>query len=298
MLNSLAAISREEGGLGEYLAKIERIPFLSLERENELAVKWCNGGDVQAAHELVVSHLKLVVKVARKFYRYGLPLMDLISEGNIGLMQAVKKFDLMMKCRLSTYALWWIRASIQSYILKSWSLLKVGTSELKRQLFSGLHNVKSKIYNSTDDEPEEQNVNNSNELSVHGAGGYVRRGNISDHMRCAKHVVQLDHAVSADGGVAPIDMIQREGDVTQEFALIETEQRYMQREIMKRAIGSLTERERAILLARRLQDKPLTLGVLAARYGISGERIRQIEEHAVRKLSNFAQKEMNAQDIV
>ncbi len=299
--------------LNKYLNQIHGIPFLSAEEEADLTYRWRNNRDISAAQTLVVSHLKLVVKVAFRFQNYGLPLIDLISEGNIGLMKAVKKFNPEMKCRLSTYALWWIKAAIQDYILKSWSLVKVASTQMKKKLFYSLNKVKHKlgllntstdVTNTTESGMQIDNQlttlaqeNNTSALTDNSSHSLTQVKNKKafssefDYIR-ASNVLSLNQSYGEEGQQNElIDILEQEDYVNQEDVLIEKEKDQNKSAILKEAIKTLSFREKHILSQRYLSATPVTLDDLAKHYRISRERVRQIEESAMNKLKKLAQKQ-------
>lgn len=271
-------------GLERYLNEIRAFPMLEAEEEYMLARRFRDHNDVAAAHRLVTAHLRLVAKVAMGYRGYGLPVADLIAEGNIGLMQAVKKFDPDKGFRLATYAMWWIKASIQEFVLKSWSLVKIGTSAVQKRLFFNLRKLKNHLgaYESGDLSPEhtreiadylqvsETDVTDMNRRLAGGGDKY------------------LHDPVYEDGETAVIDLLEDPSD-TQEVRLLESQESRNRRALLATAMGTLNERERAILTARRLQEDPATLEDLSQRFGISRERVRQIENRAMEKLQAAAQ---------
>lgn len=252
-----------ESSFVQYMHKVKAIKLLSLEQENKLVKRWVIKGDVNAAHRLVLAHLKLVVKIAFKFKNYGLPIADLVSEGNIGLMKAIKKFRPEMGCRVSTYAMWWIKASIQSYILKSWSLVKVSTAELKKKLFYSTNKIMKYISNNLRLENEENTFDLPYEISL-----------------------DQTHNGEEDG-TKMIDMIHDDSAELQDSVLANSEIENIRTKSLKTALLSLSDRERTILKERRLKDSPTTLEILSKRFGISKERVRQIEEKTIQKLKKI-----------
>ena len=286
--NALVNASLYDSSLAHYLSQLPGILKLDLAKERELTKRWCENSDVKAAHELVVSHLPLVVKIAFCFKNYGLPLSDLISEGNIGLMKAVKKFKREMKCRLSTYALWWIKASIQEYILKTWSFVKIGTSALKKRLFYNLKNVEKKIVDQG--EVKQNTEEGGNSIAVGGSSNTFHPLSLPEitdtDINKAAYVTSLNYEYD-DSGVEFIETVSNESDVRQDDALIKKENNSKMIEALRFGIQKLTERERSIISQRRLQDKPVTLDILAQKYEISKERVRQIEQRAMEKLYQY-----------
>jgi len=265
--------------LGQYLAEIRNFPMLEAEEEYMLAKRWTEHTDYGAAQRLVTSHLRLVVKIAKGFKGYGLPVGDLIAEGNIGLMQAVKKFDPEKGFRLSTYAIWWIRAAIQEYVLRSWSLVKVGSSATQKRLFFNLRRVKQRLQaldqrGLTDAQAEEIAL----ELDVDA----VEVMEMDRRMSAVDQ--QLNARIGPDGEQEWIDLLE-EPSQNQEVELAAKEEKTQQMALLTSAMDTLNERERDIIHARRLRDTPSTLEELSQVYRISRERVRQIEARAMEKLT-------------
>ena len=267
-----------EGSLTHYLQQIKKFPMLSQKEEMSLARKWINKGDTAAAHKLVTSHLRLVARIAMGYKGYGLPITELISEGNIGLMQAVKKYDPEKGFRLSTYAMWWIRAAIQEYVLKSWSLVKIGTTAAQKKLFFNLKKIKNQLtsYNDGSHKPD-QVKEIAERLDVTEAEVSDMEGRISgtDY--------SLNAVVSEDGESEWQDWLVDE-DADQEVKLAEKEELSKRKNLLSKAINILNEREQEIIHARKLSEVPKTLEELSKAYKISRERVRQIEEKAFAKL--------------
>ena len=271
-------VASNEIGLSRYLKQIKAMPMLSEEEEYALAVRWRDESDVEAAQKLVLSHVRLVVKTAQKFKGYGLPMMDIISEGNIGLMKAVKKFDPDLGYRLATYAVWWIKATIQDYILKSWSMVKIGTSALQKKLFFNLKKVKQAISQS-----ERKECSDVNAVAAKILG--VSKSDVDDMSRSIGDVVSLQDSVGGDeGNNSEILDYVATSDEDIEDAILEVHDKNTMFAKLANAMGDLSDRERDILRARKLSDNPETLESLSAVYGISRERVRQIEEMALVKL--------------
>lgn len=285
---SLPALS-SEAGLSKYLQEINKFPFLKEEEEYALAKRWKDKGDVEAAHQLVTSHLKLVAKIALGFRGYGLPVMELISEGNIGLMQAVKRYDPDRGFRLATYAMWWIKASIQEYILRSWSLVKIGTTAAQKKLFFNLRKIKNRLHA----------VHNSNLLpeQIHTIASEL---NVSEqevvdmNVRLSGTDHSLNEFLGSDGedGAEWIDYIEAD-QANQETLLLENQEQQHQHLLLSHAMSELSERERDIITERRLTETPATLEDLSQKYGISRERVRQIEARALEKLQSHMKSENN-----
>src|SRR5689334_10354217 len=281
--NALAVMS-PEGGLSRYLSEIRKFPMLAKDQEFMLAKAWQEHQDPQAAHQLVTSHLRLVAKIAMGYRGYGLPIGEVISEGNVGLMQAVKKFDPDKGFRLATYAMWWIRASIQEYILRSWSLVKMGTTAAQKKLFFNLRKAKGQIkaLEEGDLRPDQVKLI-ATKLGV-----------------TEEDVVSMNRRLAGDSSLnAPVRNDAESGEwqdwlvdetMDQETALAESEERDQRRDMLNDALKGLNERERRVFEARRLADEPLTLEELSAEFGVSRERIRQIEVRAFEKVQKAVQK--------
>lgn len=270
-----------EPSLASYMERIKQFPYLEPDEEYVLAKRWADSGEIDAAHQLVTSHLRLVAKVAMSFRGYGLPVFELISEGNIGLMQAVKKFDPDKGFRLSTYAMWWIRASIQEYVLRSWSLVKIGTTAAQKKLFFNLKRMKSKI----------NKIDNST-LSPDEVSTIARALNVS-----ADEVSEMDSRLSyqdqsldapanshEDDSASMIDYLES-NDPDHGEAIASIHDYDYKRSLFISALDNLSEREKAIIQARRLNEPASTLEDLSQEYGVSRERVRQIEVRAVEKLT-------------
>jgi RNA polymerase sigma-32 factor len=269
-----------EQGMSRYLQEIRKFPMLEPEQEYMLAKAWADHGDKDAAHQLVTSHLRLAAKIAMGYRGYGLPTAEVISEANVGLMQAVKRFDPERGFRLATYAMWWIRASIQEYILRSWSLVKMGTTAAQKKLFFNLRKAKNKIGAIEDGELRPENVARiAKDLSV------TEDEVISMNRRMAGGDASLNAQVSGDGeGVAEWQDWLEDEDADQAMAYAERDELEGRRELLLKAMEDLNERERHILTERRLKDEPVTLEELSKEYDVSRERIRQIEVRAFEKL--------------
>lgn len=271
-------------GFAAYMEKVNKFPILSFSEEQALARQWRDQQDTEAAHKLVTSHLRLVVKIAMGFRGYGLALTDLIAEGNIGLMQAVKKFDPEKGFRLSTYAMWWIKAAIQEYILRSWSLVKVGSSLAQKKLFFNLRSIKNRIRAADNTDLSPQEVKDiAEELDV------SERDVVDMNRRMIASDTYLDAPIrQGEESGTYLDFFAT-GETSQESELAGSEEREQQKQLLAEAMAGLNERERDILLARRMQEKPDTLEVLSRRFGVSRERIRQIEMQAMKKITGFIQ---------
>jgi len=283
--NTLPSITSGEGGLNRYLDEIRKFPMLEPQQEYMLAKRYQEHDDRNAAHQLVTSHLRLVAKIAMGYRGYGLPIGEVVSEGNVGLMQAVKKFDPERGFRLATYAMWWIKASIQEYILRSWSLVKMGTTANQKRLFFNLRRMKSKIKAIDDGDLRPDQVKEiATKLKV-----------------SEEEVVSMNRRLSGDASLnAPIKA--SEGDSgqwqdwlvddhdSQEQTLIEQDELETRRAMLGRAMRVLNDRERRIFEARRLAEDPVTLEELSSEFDISRERVRQIEVRAFEKVQEAVQK--------
>ena len=267
-----------EGNLSSYMEQIKKFPLLEAKEEYMLAKAWKNQGDVKAAHKLVTSHLRLVAKIASGYRGYGLPLSDLISEGNIGMMHAVKRFEPEKGFRLATYAMWWIKASIQEYILRSWSLVKIGTTAAQKKLFFNLKKIKSKISAIEDGDLTPDQVDKiATELSV------PHKEVISMNRRISGSDYSLNAPVTDDSSGEWQDWLEDDTQ-NQEARFADTEEYLIKKNILSDSLEYLNERERDIISERQLSENPLTLEELSNRYGVSRERIRQIEAKAFEKL--------------
>ena len=271
------AISNE-GGLSVYLDQIKKFPMLDAEEEYMLAKNWKTTGNVKSAEKLVTSHLRLVAKIAMRYKGYGLPMNEIISEGNVGLMQAVKKFEPEKGFRLATYAMWWIKASIQEYILRSWSLVKIGTTAAQKKLFFNLKKIKSKISAIEDGDLTPDQVDKiATELSV------PHKEVISMNRRISGSDYSLNSPVTDDSSGEWQDWLEDDTQ-NQEASFADTEEYLIKKNILSDSLEYLNERERDIISERQLSENPLTLEELSNRYGVSRERIRQIEAKAFEKL--------------
>ncbi|MGE0744098.1 MAG: RNA polymerase sigma factor RpoH [Rhodospirillales bacterium] len=267
-----------DSNLSRYLQEIRKFPVLGADEEFMLAKRWREHGDSGAAHQLVTSHLRLVAKIAMGYRGYGLPLGELISEGNVGMMQAVKRFDPDRGFRLATYAMWWIKASIQEYILHSWSLVKVGTTAAQKKLFFNLRRIKGRIKAIEEGDLTPEHVRKiAEELNV------SEDEVVSMNRRLAAPDNSLNAPVRADGEGEWQDWLVDETE-NQEIRLAESQELDKRQKLLAGALDSLNERERHIITERRLKDEPATLEDLSQKYGISRERVRQIEVRAFEKL--------------
>jgi RNA polymerase sigma-32 factor len=269
-----------EQGLNRYLQEIRKFPMLEPEEEYMLAKRWVEDQDTDAAHQLVTSHLRLAAKIAMGYRGYGLPQAEVISEANVGLMQAVKRFDPDKGFRLATYAMWWIRASIQEYILRSWSLVKLGTTSAQKKLFFNLRKAKARIGALEEGDLRPENVAQiAHDLNV------TEEEVISMNRRLSGGDASLNATVSADGeGSSQWQDWLEDEDADQAADYAERDELEMRRALLARAMDVLNDREKDILLQRRLQDQPVTLEELSSQYDVSRERIRQIEVRAFEKL--------------
>ncbi|WP_316353029.1 RNA polymerase sigma factor RpoH [Candidatus Trichorickettsia mobilis] len=269
-------------GFYKYLQEINNIPSLTMEEEFLLAKAYLEEHDLRAAQKLVTSHLKLVAKIAINYRNYGLPITELVSEGNLGLMQAIKKYNPDLGFRLSTYAMWWIKASIQEYILKSWSLVKIGTTAAQKKLFFSLNKVKNKITNMYSRMVTEQDFPQiARELGV--STNEVAEMNI----RLSGGDISLNSYINSEDSTTELLEFLPETRPTQEVSLINQEELRRKRKVLTQAMAILNERELQILTERKLQDSPTTLDDLSIKYKISKERVRQIENKAFEKIQNF-----------
>ena len=273
---NLPALSNE-GGLSAYLSQIKKFPILAAEEEYMLAKNWKETGNLKSAEKLVTSHLRLVAKIAMGYKGYGLPVNEMISEGNIGLMQAVKKFEPEKGFRLATYAMWWIKASIQEYILRSWSLVKIGTTTAQKKLFFNLKKIKNQISPKSEGDLRDEHVSEiAKKLAV------SKDEVVSMNRRLAGKEHSLNAQIGEDGDQWQDWVVDKEMD--QELKFAQKEEMIQRKDLLQESIKILNEREKEILYSRRLNDEPLTLEELSKKYKISRERIRQIENKAFEKL--------------
>ena len=267
-----------ESGLNRYLQEIRKFPLLEPKYERDLAMKWTNKKDIESAHILVTSHLRLVAKIAMGYKGYGFPINELISEGNIGMLESIKRFDYKKGFRLATYAMWWIRASIQEYILHSWSLVKMGTTAAQKKLFFNLRKIKSSLraYEEGDMLPENVNTIAKNlNVSKKEVTEMNRRLAGPDH--------SLNAPLKEDGEGEWQDWLA-DTSPTQEYVISNSQELDQRKDLLSEAINILSSREKYIMVQRRLQDKPKTLEYLSNHFKISRERVRQIEVRAMEKL--------------
>jgi len=280
-LPALPTLSSDEG-YSAYMAQIRRFPMLDAQEEQTLAKAYAATGDVNAAHTLVTSHLRLVAKIAYQFKGYGLSLMDLIAEGTVGLMQAVKKFDVEKGFRLSTYAMWWIKASIQEFVLKSWSLVKIGTSATQKTLFFNLRKLKNRIMGVDNGNLHPEHISEiATELDVN-------EQDVRDmEMRLSGGDQSLNAPLTLDGESGEwIDFVE-DDSTGHDLVIAENQEIDQRREMLANAMQQLNEREQDIITSRKITEPALTLEDLSQKYGVSRERIRQIEERAMQKLQQF-----------
>ena len=267
-----------DGGLSNYLTQIKKFPMLSPEEEYMLAKRWKKRGDLKSAQKLITSHLRLVAKIAMAYRGYGLPVNEMISEGNIGLMQAVKKFEPEKGFKLATYAIWWIKASIQEYILRSWSLVKIGTTSAQKKLFFNLKKIKNQL-----------SINNNSDLKKEHIEEISKRLNVkkeevvSMNRRLSGKEKSLNDPVKDESGTQWQDWLV-DNNIDQELALSKKQEFTQRKNLMNDAMNILNDRERKILIARKLSDESSTLEDLSKKYKVSRERIRQIETKAFEKL--------------
>jgi RNA polymerase sigma-32 factor len=287
MANALSISLSPEQGLSRYLSEIRRFPMLEKDEEFMLGKRWREHEDAGAAEKLVTSHLRLVAKIAMGYRGYGLPIAEVISEGNVGLMQAVKKFDPEKGFRLATYAMWWIRASIQEYVLRSWSLVKMGTTAAQKKLFFNLRRMKSQMQaiDENDLKPEQAQA-------IATKLGVTTDEVMSMNGRMSGPDASLNAPLrGTEGDGQWQDWLSDDNAESQEDELVESDEFDSRMQLLQAAMGELNEREQHILQKRRLSEQPETLEELAAHFGVSRERIRQIEVRAFEKLQK-AMKDM------
>ncbi len=280
------------GGLSIYLAQIKKFPMLDAEEEYMLAKNWRQHGNLQSAHKLVTSHLRLVAKIAMGYRGYGLPVNELISEGNIGLMQAVKKFDPDKGFRLATYAMWWIKASIQEYVLRSWSLVKMGTTTAQKKLFFNLKKLKNQIAPGQEGDLKKEHVNEiSKRLDVDS----------EEVVNMNRRMMGQEKSLNAPIKSGETDEWQDwlvDDSLDQELIISQKQEYEDKKELLNDAMKFLNEREREIIVARRLSENPKTLEELSQKYKISRERIRQIETKAFEKLQKSMINAKNSKNLL
>ncbi len=281
-----------EGGLSLYLAQIKKFPMLDAEEEYMLAKNWKDSGNLKSAHKLVTSHLRLVAKIAMGYRGYGLPVSELISEGNIGLMQAVKKFDPDKGFRLATYAMWWIKAGIQEYVLRSWSLVKMGTTAAQKKLFFNLKKIKKQIAPSEEGDLRKEQVN-----EISKRLGVKSDEVVSMNRRMMGQEKSLNDPIKSDEKGEWQDWVVDE-NLDQELYISQKQELDEKKSLLKDAIKILNEREREIIQDRKLSENPKTLDDLSKKYKISRERIRQIETKAFEKLQKAMLNSSNSKNLL
>ncbi len=279
-----------EGGLTRYLEEIRRFPMLEPQQEYMLAKSWREHGDRNAAHQLVTSHLRLVAKIAMGYRGYGLPISEVISEGNVGLMQAVKRFEPEKGFRLATYAMWWIKASIQEYILRSWSLVKMGTTANQKKLFFNLRKAKSKI------SALQEGDLRPDQVQVIAKRLGVTQQDVIDMNRRLAGDASLNAPIRDDGDSGEWQDWLADDSESQETVMAAHEELDNRRKALSNALSVLNERERRIFEARRLSDEPVTLEELAEEFGVSRERVRQIEVRAFEKVQKAVKNKVAAME--
>ena len=287
---NLPALSGE-GGLSIYLAQIKKFPMLDAEEEYMLAKNWRSTGNLKSAEKLVTSHLRLVAKIAMGYKGYGLPVNEMISEGNVGLMQAVKKFEPEKGFRLATYAMWWIKAAIQEYILRSWSLVKIGTTTAQKKLFFNLKKIKNQIAPRSEGDLKNEHVAEiAKKLNV------SEQEVVSMNRRLSGKEHSLNAPIGEDGDQWQDWLVDKEMDHELRFA--QQEEMEQRKDLLKDAIKILNEREKEILYSRRLTDEPETLEDLSKKFKISRERIRQIENKAFEKLQKHMKNAAQSKNLL
>ena len=292
MSNNLPTLSNE-GGLSAYLEQIKKFPMLAAEEEYMLAKNWKTTGNIKAAEKLVTSHLRLVAKIAMGYKGYGLPINEMISEGNVGLMQAVKKFEPEKGFRLATYAMWWIKASIQEYILRSWSLVKIGTTTAQKKLFFNLKKIKNQISPETEGDLKDEHVDHiANKLDV------SKEEVVSMNRRLSGGDPSLNSPVSDSEQILEWQDWLVSDEPNQEENYSSQEEDSLRKELINDSLLVLNERELDIIQTRRLSDDPSTLEELSSKYDISRERVRQIEVRALEKMKESLEKSMKERNIV
>ena len=294
MTTTTLPILSGESGLSRYLNEIKRFPILSADEELLLAKNYLEKGKSEAAHKLVTSHLRLVAKIAMQYRGYGLPVADLISEGNLGLMKAVKKFDTQRGCRLSTYAMWWIKASVTEYILRSWSLVKMGTMSAQKKLFFSLRKAKRKL-----------NIIDAQTIDPEKTAKLAEQFSISeaDITHLDRRITARDLSLNApvsnseEDSMEFIDILE-DDTPSPEVLVARTQETEFRQKYLKDAMFQLSERERHIFTERRLKEDPITLEKLGEHYGISRERVRQLENRAYTKVQTIIHSELIADSAV
>ena len=294
MTTTTLPILSGESGLSRYLNEIKRFPILSADEELLLAKNYLEKGESEAAHKLVTSHLRLVAKIAMQYRGYGLPVADLISEGNLGLMKAVKKFDTQRGCRLSTYAMWWIKASVTEYILRSWSLVKMGTMSAQKKLFFSLRKAKRKL-----------NIIDAQTIDPEKTAKLAEQFSISeaDITHLDRRITARDLSLNApvsnseEDSMEFIDILE-DDTPSPEVLVARTQETKFRQKYLKDAMLQLSERERHIFTERRLKEDPITLEKLGEHYSISRERVRQLENRAYTKVQTIIHSELIADSAV
>src|SRR5580700_11521291 len=284
---SAPSILNSESGLARYLQEAQRFPLLTPQEEIEFATRWREYGDRNAGDRLITSHLRLVAKIAMGYRGYGLPVSEIVSEGNVGLMQAVKRFDPDKGFRLATYAMWWIRAAIQEYVLRSWSMVKLGTTAAQKKLFFNLRKAKSNI-----GAIEEGDLTPGHTAKLADQLGVTQREVTDMNRRLSGPDSSLNAPLRSESESEWQDWLA-DDTMDQETRLAEREELGDRHDMLSSALSTLTERERDIIQARRLQDEPATLEELSQKYGVSRERVRQIEVRAFEKLQRGMKSAMN-----
>ncbi|HEY3639622.1 MAG TPA: RNA polymerase sigma factor RpoH [Xanthobacteraceae bacterium] len=290
-IRNLPALKGGDGNLAVYLREIRKFPILERNEEYMLAKSWKEHGDLDAAHKLVTSHLRLVAKIAMGYRGYGLPISEVISEGNVGLMQAVKRFEPEKGFRLATYAMWWIKAAIQEYILRSWSLVKMGTTANQKKLFFNLRKAKSRISALEEGDLRPDQV----KLIAKRLG--VTEQDVVDMNRRLGGDVSLNSPIREEGDSGEWQDWLVDDSISQETRLAESEEADNRRKALGEALTVLNERERRIFEARRLADEPITLEELADEFGVSRERVRQIEVRAFEKVQKAVKNRIAAMEV-
>src|SRR5437879_78519 len=289
--SAILPIITAESGLGRYLDEIRRFPMLEPQEEYMLAKRWREHGDRVAAHKLVTSHRRLVAKIAVGYRGYGLPISEVVSEGNVGLMHAIKRFEPEKGFRLATYAMWWIKAAIQEYILRSWSLVKMGTTANQKKLFFNLRKAKSRISALEEGDLRPDQV----KLIAKRLG--VTEQDVVDMNRRLGGDVSLNSPIREEGDSGEWQDWLVDDSISQETRLAESEEADNRRKALGEALTVLNERERRIFEARRLADEPITLEELADEFGVSRERVRQIEVRAFEKVQKAVKNRIAAMEV-
>jgi RNA polymerase sigma-32 factor len=288
--DSAPSMHNSEWGLARYLQQARRFPLLSVQEEIEFATRWGEHGDRNAGDRLVTSHLRLVVSVAAGYSGYGLPAGEIISEGNLGLVQPVRRFDPDKGFRLATYAMWWIRASIQEYVLRSWSLVRIGTTVQQKRLFFNLRRAKSQISALEDGDLRPEQV------TIIAKRFLVSEDDVIQMNRRLRGDASLNAPIGEDGGSGDRQEWLVDNAPSQERMLIETEKLDSRRAALREALVVLNDRERRILTARHLVDEPATLEVLAQEFGLSQERVRQIEARSLERVSKVVRRHISTEE--